>query len=485
MCLITVCPKGSNKNSEELKKAIKTAGVTNKDGAGFMYKRASTKKVYISKGYMSPEALLSAIEKHKLKDQDELVIHQRIGNKGAKNTFMCHPFVVAGDQDTILANHCYVNVPTMVHNGTFTKYSKTNSDFSDTYYFVEQFISNEFILGLLKSDLELFKTVFTDILSTNRLVFLFPNEDKPLIKLGSFTEDNGYFFSNESYKNSRYRNIGGWEEYDEWDWDNGYGYAASEYYNGGGRNWRERHIEDEEETKIPKKTASNCAVGKQIAMPLAGAMFPMTNYNHVSKRNDDIVIKETNSIAFSDIKTGIMYRRYMNMWIPDKYEGEHQFKSIRWEPLHINYMELTLQALETDITRDLEVNTYYRIISMSDTVCTLTKKYGTGTFNDFIYMERAQLALLFNIIPNTNQTRKYFDCYRLCRDIKASNNIIKQIVKLCNNPTAMKDPNNITFKRVRGLSRQGLFLYQLYAHQEVKGSVDINTLSSKTFKLLA
>ena len=170
MCLIGLAPEGTDKYSEKFINAIIIASKTNTDGMGFSFKKNSTKKVYISKGYNTVEGMIRSLKSKRLKKEDELMIHLRIGNRGSKNTDMCHPFILSNIEEEILQNDKYVDKPTMMHNGTFHSYPSYNiNNFSDTYLFIKDFMFNKRIIDFVKEDLELFKKVFSEKLGTNKL----------------------------------------------------------------------------------------------------------------------------------------------------------------------------------------------------------------------------------------------------------------------------------------------------------------------------
>lgn len=208
MCQLIACKKGTDKNSEFLFKAIRTASIRNDDGIGYAYKKNKQNKVFISKGYKEVEFFISCLKKKKLTVNDELIIHLRIGNKGAKTAQMTHPFVLSNDTETILTTDEFVELGVMAHNGTLFDYAEYTSSFSDTFYFVQKFMYIPEIQSLLKRDVELFTTTFKSILRSNKLAFIFP--DSPLVTIGDFKEDEGYLFSNDSYKRTDFRDEGGY-----------------------------------------------------------------------------------------------------------------------------------------------------------------------------------------------------------------------------------------------------------------------------------
>lgn len=198
MCLITAIPKGKVKYSKDLEGFIKEGMSSNTDGSGFMYKRDGENVVNIDKGYRSPESILKAIRDLDLQIKDELVIHHRIGTSGAKNEINMHPFVVSDNALVLQTIKGAVNLPVMAHNGVFSEYSDYQSPYSDTYHFVNQFMSIPEITSLVKRDTKTYQKIFGRLMSYNKLAFLFPDRD--MILIGNFTEDDGNYHSNGGYK---------------------------------------------------------------------------------------------------------------------------------------------------------------------------------------------------------------------------------------------------------------------------------------------
>lgn len=202
MCLITAIPKGKIKYSEDLEKFIKSGMSSNTDGSGFMYKRNGTNLVSINKGFRNPESILKAIKDLDLKEEDELVIHHRIGTSGEPNDVNMHPFVVSENHTVINSTRGDFNLPAMAHNGVFSEFTDRQSLFNDTYHFVNKMMATPEVLSLLKTNKDKFELFFKSILSYNRLAFLFPDRD--MLLLGNFVEDNGNFHSNAGYKSYVY-----------------------------------------------------------------------------------------------------------------------------------------------------------------------------------------------------------------------------------------------------------------------------------------
>lgn len=206
MCLIILCPKGTDKNSDFLKKSIRKAAITNKDGMGFMYKEGNN--ILVDKGYTNPEDLIKSLETYKFSNENGLLaIHLRIGNKGAITPEMCHPFICAEEDAEISLLQGATNRPVMMHNGTFIGLT-LEKDKSDTFIFAKKFMSDENISGLFNKNTELFKEIFKSVLSVSRVLVFYP-DDRDYTKVGAWIEEDGYFFSNETFRNDKIKDVGG------------------------------------------------------------------------------------------------------------------------------------------------------------------------------------------------------------------------------------------------------------------------------------
>ena len=202
MCLISVVPKGVNKDIEQIKGFIVNGMSSNSDGSGFAYKRNGKSCVNIHKGFRQEADMVSEIKKLNLGVDDELIIHHRIGTSGEKNVANMHPFVISDIESVIIQDKGSFNLPIMAHNGVFNKYTDNNSKYSDTYHFIEKFMSTPEIMTLLKRDKSKFKELFESTLTYNKLAILSPDRD--LIMIGNFTQEDGCYHSNGGYKSYVY-----------------------------------------------------------------------------------------------------------------------------------------------------------------------------------------------------------------------------------------------------------------------------------------
>lgn len=200
MCLVSVCPKGTEKNSEKVRRFIMSGFDSNKQGSGFMYKRNGSNKIVIDKGYFEVESMIKAIEKAKLGLDDELVIHHRISTAGKVTPENSHPFIITDDPDECRETDITVSKPCLAHNGMFKeldKYEKLNPEMSDTFAFACYIMSDRRIMDLFLNDREKFDIVMDGVIGYSKVAILFPDRDVEMI--GKFIEDEGYFHSNGGY----------------------------------------------------------------------------------------------------------------------------------------------------------------------------------------------------------------------------------------------------------------------------------------------
>lgn len=205
MCIISVCPKGTKKNTEEVYEFIRQGARSNNSGSGFMFKRDGEKTITVDKGYFAIEFLIKALKEYNLQEEDELVIHHRIPTSGNVNNLNCHPFVISQNHEEVVMLKGAINKPCLAHNGVFSsikQYEALNPDFSDTYAFSRYVMADTNVLNMFSVNRTLFDLLVKDVLSFNKVAILSPETDLQL--LGRWEEDNGYKHSNTGYKTYTY-----------------------------------------------------------------------------------------------------------------------------------------------------------------------------------------------------------------------------------------------------------------------------------------
>ena len=197
MCLISIKPSGVPLTDFFLE-GIEAGAEGNSHGHGYMLKREGKQAFLFSKGMWSGEELVDRVKSLKVTKGDILCVHNRLSTHGRKNSFNCHPFIVlpADREDRswnkMLDVEGETELPLLMHNGIFSEYGYSNN-FSDTFNFVRDFISEREVLKYSQSLVWLEKKI-----GYNKLAILHPKLG--LIRIGDFTEDQGYYFSNGGYK---------------------------------------------------------------------------------------------------------------------------------------------------------------------------------------------------------------------------------------------------------------------------------------------
>lgn len=507
MCLIAVAPKGTKKYSEFLLEAVRKASVTNTDGIGFSYKRDKNKsRVWISKGFKDVEVFIKSLKNKRLKDEDELIIHLRIGNKGGKTTEMNHPFVLSDDTDIILSNETYVENSIMAHNGTFFDYSVHSSMLSDTYFFVKEFMSVKEIQDLLKRDLKLFKDTFKYVLKTNRLAFIF-NDETPLVVIGDFKEDQGYFFSNDSYSRNNYRNIGGADYYGAEDYESERWHGRTTNFpraagfripervepitnlariienseraqeelarlNAAVDNHTSEDGDDDDHTSITQLREHNARIGKIVeGNNLKSIGTRQRNGGGYLEANPAFDIFPTpNCKIIVDMNKKMPFYGFFNesIYVPRVYNYS-QADEAKFVPRFFNYKHLLFlcTSLPPD-NSDLKHLRAYQILEFDENKAgehriILEEDAMTNTHRDYIYVTTAELVKYFKIQPREAFTKVYHDVYRLIQKYdQVSKNNYAHTNRIIYKAENKKILTGLAYKGVSNLEILALKIYNNY-----------------------
>lgn len=200
MCLIIVKPLGTPMTDDILKVA-KGASRNNRDGFGYALKSEAHKEssLYLDKGYMDVDNMISAIEKLKIDENDELMIHLRMATHGKVMPKNTHPFIVTDNITELDTLQGVVNKPIVAHNGWFD--ITCHSDYSDTWTWVRNTLSKPGVFdAIIDTSMNFDPKVLKDELGYgNKLAIMFPDMEIQLIGNG-WEEHNGVFYSNFGYK---------------------------------------------------------------------------------------------------------------------------------------------------------------------------------------------------------------------------------------------------------------------------------------------
>lgn len=183
------------------RKTLKTCFENNPDGAGLMYVKDN--KVVIDKGYMTFNSFYKRIKRLKKEFNSDLtdkamVFHFRIGTSGGNIKENTHPFPISSNIPDLKALHISSDLA-VVHNGIICNY--IYDTLSDTQNFIKDFLDplkelnknfykNNKILNIIDKELG------------GKLAILDTKET--ITYIGSFENENGVKYSNDTYKTSRY-----------------------------------------------------------------------------------------------------------------------------------------------------------------------------------------------------------------------------------------------------------------------------------------
>lgn len=188
MCVIAYAPSGVTIENATILNMFEN----NPDGAGIMWKPLNGGRIQIRKGFMTEYELIDAF--NQIPVECEKAIHCRIATSGAISSATCHPFPVRSDIKTMRKKKDQTSMALM-HNGIIsycTPKAGMDAKHSDTMEFAAQYlfplrnqIDNQALKNLIKE-------------STNSRLLVF-RQNKDTVMLGDWIEDNGAYFSNDTY----------------------------------------------------------------------------------------------------------------------------------------------------------------------------------------------------------------------------------------------------------------------------------------------
>ena len=248
MCIAIAKPIGVEIPNDDI---LTNCFNNNPDGAGFAFNHNN--EVVIRKGYMKLKDFLDAFHKYDEKFNFKnrgVLIHTRITTHGGTNPQMCHPFPINSDEGALKKIE-YCSPFAIVHNGIISLTSgeaTKKKDMSDTAIFVQKYLTkiakNKNWFNN-KANIELIE----ELIDSKMAVL---NGKGKIIMTSGFTEDNGIFYSNSSYKENRYKKVYNWDWYDDYSYDYGYGdyLTANGYISDGKGGWIKS--KDDKKVVVPK-----------------------------------------------------------------------------------------------------------------------------------------------------------------------------------------------------------------------------------------
>lgn len=239
MCIIAIKPK--NKELQD-KDVLHTCFTRNPDGSGYMFVHDGI--VEIKKGYMNFDDfykdLINDYNKYNLKNQN-LVMHFRIGTSGQSKVGCTHPFAITNDYTKLNETHLKENIG-VCHNGIISNYNDRNGKYSDTQIYIAKVLTPLIKLNINSYK---FKDIQTIIKDTTNSKWAILDKFDDVYTIGDFVEDNGYLYSNSTYKKFEYKYTAykGWYD-DDFDDD--------EYYESWWKNYHKKPSTTSTSTKVPQ-----------------------------------------------------------------------------------------------------------------------------------------------------------------------------------------------------------------------------------------
>lgn len=266
MCIAICKPIGAKCPTME---TLRTCYTNNDDGAGYAY--ALDGKVHIKKGFMTWQAFADAFSADKKRyDFDKLgvLIHFRISTSNTITPQNTHPFPISNDTG-MLQKPESVSDYAVIHNGIISLTSSTataEKTTSDTLVFVRDYIWNiAQNRGWFRreSNIDLIYR-----LAGSKIAIL--NRFGEIIHTPGFTEDNGVWYSNDTYKNARVRYSHGYGNYGSYVSYYGgrncnYDYDYDDYYGDGYRNYRDYNSKNSGYSQYHTVPLMKCGVGDTIS----------------------------------------------------------------------------------------------------------------------------------------------------------------------------------------------------------------------------
>lgn len=233
MCIICLKPAGVDLPSDD---EIKYMFERNHDGAGFAIQGDLDGdggfKVRYKKGFMNVDDLLEALgPREKLKDLN-VAIHCRIKTHGEVDKGTTHPFKLSNQYSDL--RELEGSGAVLFHNGVISGLGGLiNEKSSDTQDYVVgvamRYMANPRMPGAIS------KKIVEQITGSSRILILYPKKNFPMIKIGTWYEHKGCFYSNMGYKSET--STTKWSGYGDYDYE-----RPSSYYHHsstGANKWKE------------------------------------------------------------------------------------------------------------------------------------------------------------------------------------------------------------------------------------------------------
>jgi hypothetical protein len=185
MCIIAIKKPNQPKLPTDI---IADCFLTNPDGAGVAICRDNY-PVKISKGYMTVESLLEALDNLAIRETDTVVYHFRIATAGGVRPELCHPFPISTRKQDLFRTDLSCN-RAFIHNGII---GAGVDDMSDTQHYILSTLAH------YQPSKKLIERVARDTQGSRTVIL---ERGGKLAMTGNWIDRHGYSFSNSSFENA-------------------------------------------------------------------------------------------------------------------------------------------------------------------------------------------------------------------------------------------------------------------------------------------
>ncbi len=186
----------------------------NPDGAGFMF--CANGKVHIRKGFMTFDDFNAALNAVRTKYGDKIpyVMHFRISTQAGVNQQCCHPYPLSSEMSNLKKLSCSTHIG-IAHNGIIHLTSDAKAKgYNDTMKFITDYVT----LLIKKVDWWRNPNIAKALeqLCESKLAIM--GNDGHVELIGDFVKDKGCYYSNSTYKESKYTwsKLAKWSDWDDW-----------------------------------------------------------------------------------------------------------------------------------------------------------------------------------------------------------------------------------------------------------------------------
>lgn len=201
MCILIVKPQNRLVPSREI---LKECFDRNPDGAGICY--AKNNQIVLKKGFMTFEEFF--VEANKIPTESSALIHCRIGTSGGNVPELTHPYPLTNNIKELKRTQMVIKGSkdspkyAVGHNGIFYEYNNRDDGINDTCAFIANILYplNISVSNLLDKNLD---AIINKLVGTSKIAIL--RTDGEIAMFGDgWIEDNGIFYSNNTYKKITY-----------------------------------------------------------------------------------------------------------------------------------------------------------------------------------------------------------------------------------------------------------------------------------------